>query len=256
MPTPKKPSLPRLLDVEKTLAEIADPIRAASSLRFFKTGKGDYGEGDRFLGITVPDQRAVAKRFLALPLAAAARLLDSPWHEHRLTALFILVFRYAKALPPEKKAIHGIYLQALKRNKVNNWDLVDSSAECLVGAHFADAQGGLKPSGRAHLLRMAHSGHLWTRRVAMIATFHQIKRRSFEDALAIADILRGDKHDLMHKAVGWMLREIGKRDLPSLRRFLDKHAATLPRTALRYALERMADAERRKYMAAKAGKPG
>lgn len=244
--------------VQQAQQDMADPMRAASSLRFFKTGKGDYGEGDRFLGLTVPQQRAMAKAFAGLPLGETQKLLDSPWHEHRLTALLILVSQYSKADSELRSDMHQAYLKALKEDRINNWDLVDSSAEILVGAHIASPSGAATPAGRKLLRQLAASDHLWSRRVAMIATFYGIKRGAFADAVVLAQTLAKDKHDLMHKAVGWMMREVGKRHLPTLIDFLDAQAATLPRTALRYALERLPEKQKRHYMglARKVASPG
>ncbi len=243
-PTPKLTA--RAL--QQAQQDIADPIRAESSLRFFKTGKGDYGESDRFLGLTVPQQRGIAKTFSALPLGETQKLLASPWHEHRLTALLILVSQYSKAGSGQQSEMHLAYLKALKEDCINNWDLVDSSAEVLVGAHIASASGSATPAGRKLLRQLAASDHLWSRRVAMIATYYGIKRGAFADAVLLAQTLAQDKHDLMHKAVGWMMREVGKRHLPTLLAFLDEQAATLPRTALRYALEHLSDKQKRHYM--------
>jgi 3-methyladenine DNA glycosylase AlkD len=228
--------------VRRALRQFASPERAIGVARFFKTGKGEYGEGEVFIGCTVPEQRAVARQFRALPLAAADALLTSKIHEERLTALLILVDQF-NASPDDavRKRIHRLYLERLPY--INNWDLVDSSAEYLVGAWLADKD-------RSVLDRFARSKHLWTRRVAMLATFHFIKAGSADDALRIATLLLGDRHDLIHKAVGWMLREVGKRvSLAPLRAFLKQHAATMPRTALRYAIERLPAAERAKWMA-------
>jgi 3-methyladenine DNA glycosylase AlkD len=254
-----------LSDLKAEMRRLEDPERARVSLRFFKTGKGEYGEGDRFLGLSVPQQRALAKTYQGLSLSEVKTLLQSPWHEHRLTALLILVRQYLKAEDPKAKAgktpnplrasLHQAYLDAVAADHVNNWDLVDSSAETLVGAHLFVANpagtGSFAPAGRRLLLRMAASSHLWTRRVAMIATFHAIKRGAGHEAIAVAEALIDDPHDLMHKAVGWMLREVGKRDKAGktlLRDFLDTHAATMPRTALRYALEKFETREKAKYM--------
>jgi 3-methyladenine DNA glycosylase AlkD len=219
---------------------LADPVKAESSQRFFRTGPGEYGEGDRFLGIRVPDLRALVREFRGLPWEASTMLLKSEWHEERLVALLHWVQAHSRADDATRVAIHGAYLKHLRW--VNNWDLVDSSAEYLVGPHLPRGGGPL-------LTRLVSSSSLWERRVAMIATFHGIRRGDFEAALRMAKRLLDDDHDLIHKAVGWMLREIGKRDLAVERAFLDEHAARMPRTALRYAIERMPEAERRNYMA-------
>jgi 3-methyladenine DNA glycosylase AlkD len=218
---------------------LADPVKAEQARRFFRTGPGEYGEGDRFLGIRVPDLRAVVREFRALPWEASTGLLQSEWHEERLAALLHWVQAHERAAPSTRAAIHGAYLSHL--SQVNNWDLVDASAEPLVGSHLPRGGGPL-------LTRLATSPSLWDRRVAMIATFHGIRRGDYAAALRMAKRLRDDPHDLIHKAVGWMLRELGKRDPAVERAFLDEHAARMPRTALRYAIERFPEPERRKYL--------
>jgi 3-methyladenine DNA glycosylase AlkD len=214
--------------LKRRLRKLADRDRAKHSLRFFKTGPGQYGEGDRFLGLTVPAMRRLVREFRALPLADAEALLASPWHEERLVALLILVAQYRHA-PAE---VYRIYLANTAR--INNWDLVDASAPHVVGAH-------LETRSRKTLYRLAKSKSLWERRIAIIATQHFIRRNDFEDTLAIAHILLNDEHDLIHKAAGWMLREVGKRDESVLRAFLNEHAPAMPRTMLRYAIERLPD---------------
>jgi 3-methyladenine DNA glycosylase AlkD len=228
--------------VRRALRQFASPARATGVARFFKTGKGEYGEGDVFIGCTVPEQRVVARQFRALPLAATDELLTSKIHEERLTALLILVDQFnASSDEAFRKKVYRLYLKRLPY--INNWDLVDSSAEYIVG-------GWLAGQDRVVLDRFARSKHLWTRRVAMLATFHFIKAGSADDALRIASLLLDDRHDLIHKAVGWMLREVGKRvSLTPLRLFLKQHAATMPRTALRYAIERLPAAERAQWLA-------
>jgi 3-methyladenine DNA glycosylase AlkD len=224
-------------DVQRALRALASPQRAAGSLWFFKSGKGEYGEGDQFIGVTVPQQRAVARKFATLPLPQLRKLLRSKIHEDRLTALLILVLQSRD--DAARPRILRFYLQHLKY--VNNWDLVDSSAEYIVG------NGG----GLPLLVKLSASQHLWSRRIAMIATFHHIRRGSAREALHIAERLVRDEHDLIHKAVGWMLREVGKRvDRAHLRAFLRKHAATMPRTMLRYAIEHLPKPERAKWMGA------
>ncbi len=224
------------------LRRLGDPIRATQSQRFFKTGPGEYGEGDRFLGLTVPVVRELTRRHEALPLDQIERLLDAEWHEARLLALLILVRRFEsrRATETEREAIYHLYLRRLDR--VNNWDLVDTSAPQIVG-------GWLATRSRAPLRRLARSSVMWERRVAMLATFHDIRQGDPAEALIIARVLRDDPHDLIHKAVGWMLREIGQRvDTRVLRDFLDEHAPRLPRTMLRYAIERLPEATRRHYL--------
>jgi 3-methyladenine DNA glycosylase AlkD len=228
--------------VHRRLEPLADPARAAGVARFFKTGPGEYGEGDQFLGIRVPDLRKVAREFRDLPLSDVTRLLASPWHEERLVALLILVRQYATGTPSRREAIYRLYMKHL--HCINNWDLVDASAEHIVGAH-------LYAGRRVPLRRMARSPNVWERRIAMIATFHHIKRGRFAEPLRVAGWLLNDPHDLIHKAAGWMLREIGKRNLEAEERFLARHAAHMPRTMLRYALEGFSERRRRRYLAAR-----
>ncbi len=229
--------------IRAALENHASPAKAESSLRFFKAGPGQYAEGDRFLGVTVPEQRAIAKRFADASLTTIETMLADPVHEMRLTALLILDLQFAKADADGKKSIVDFYLRHL--DGVNNWDLVDGSAPYILGAYLVTKKD------RSVLYRLARSGKLWRERVAMVATYALIKAGDFEDAIRIAAILLMHKHDLIHKAVGWMLREIGKKDENELRNFLDQHAATMPRTALRYAIERMTPTERKRYMAMK-----
>jgi 3-methyladenine DNA glycosylase AlkD len=227
------------------LKRLTDPGKAAFVQRFFKTGPGQYSEGDRFRGITVPVQRALAK---AHPLGFddAATLLESEWHEDRLVALFQLMALYAKGAPPVRNKIHKHYLSRVAE-RVNNWDLVDASAATLAGGHLFEL-GDASP-----LEKLAREKNLWRRRVGIVATHHFIRRGAFTPTLRVAEALLGDREDLMHKATGWMLREMGKKDLAPLREFLDAHAAVMPRTMLRYALERMTEKERKRYMGMKAG---
>lgn len=226
-------------DVTRALRKKARRQRALVSQSFFRTGKGQYGEGDIFIGVTVPDMRLVAKDFFDLSLAEIKKLLHSTIHEERLTALLILVDQFRKADTAAQKKIYTFYLQNLKR--VNNWDLVDSSADRIVGAY-------LRGRGVATLRKMAKSKNLWERRVAIVATFFTIKQGKFDDTLAIAALLLRDEHDLIYKATGWMLREVGKRSEITLRRFLAKHYHGMPRTMLRYAIERFPEQTRRAYL--------
>jgi len=220
-----------LAKLKRRLRTLAHPERAAHSQRFFKTAPGQYGHGDKFLGLTVPMMRGVVREFRDLPLADAEALLASPWHEDRLVALMILVEQYRRT-PGARNAIYRLYLA--RTDRINNWDLVDVSAANIVGAHLAERS-------RKPLLRLAKSKSLWERRIAIVATLHFIRRNEFDDTLAIARLLLADTHDLIHKACGWMLRETGKRDERVLRAFLDEHAARMPRTMLRYAIERLED---------------
>jgi 3-methyladenine DNA glycosylase AlkD len=226
-------------DVRAALADAANPADAAHLQRFFKTGPGEYGEGDVFLGVRVPATRAIVKRFRGLPFDEIDALLDSPVHEHRLAGLLLLVD--ASRRDPEQAVER--YLAAIRRGRVNNWDLVDSSAEYLLGEWLVDRD-------RALLDDLAVSPDLWERRVAMLATFAFLKRGDASTTLRLAERLLGDREDLMHKAVGWMLREAGKRvSRPALTGFLDEHAARMPRTMLSYATEHLAAEERARYRA-------
>ena len=219
--------------------QLARPARAAASLRYFKTGPGEYGAGDRFLGLTVPQLRQLAREFGALPIAALRALLRSGWHEQRLLALIIMVDQSADAGAQQQRVLRRLYLAELRY--VNNWDLVDASAAVLLRPQPRYARTAL-------LRRLAHSPQLWRRRVAMIATFDDIRRGEFALTLALCRQLLDDPQDLMHKGCGWMLRELGKRAPARLRRFLRRHAARMPRTMLRYAIERLPEAERRRIM--------
>lgn len=225
--------------------EQADPWRAEFSARFFKTGPGQYGQGDRFLGITVPVQRQIAKRFYGLSLKDLEGFLHSPWHEQRLTVLLIMVYKYRHGDEAEKKQIYKLYLHNL--DWVNNWDLVDSSASCIAG-------DWLLQHDRARLYRLARSADLWRRRVAIISTARFISAGQSADTFEIAKILLNDSHDLIHKAVGWMLREVGKRiDRQTMEAFLleDGRYKTMPRTMLRYAIEHLPESRRQDYLAGK-----
>jgi 3-methyladenine DNA glycosylase AlkD len=226
-------------DVRARLREQADPEDARNLQRFFKTGPGEYGEGDVFIGVRVPVVRGIAKEFRALPLEDAAELLRSPVHEERLLALLILVGAYAKGDDVLRGRIFDFYLANTRF--INNWDLVDSSAEHLLGAH-------LRGGDRSLLDRLARSELLWERRIAIMATFHFIRRGEFTDTLRIAALLLHDGHDLIHKAVGWMLREVGKRDREAEEAFLREHCRAMPRTMLRYAIERFPEPLRLAYL--------
>jgi 3-methyladenine DNA glycosylase AlkD len=218
---------------------LRNPEQAAVAQRFFKTAPGQYGAGDRFLGIPVPVLRRLARQQQGLSLEQAAGLLQSPWHEERLLALLILVRQYSRGTNAQREAIYRCYLAHIDR--INNWDLVDCSAEYIIGAHLLERD-------RAPLRRLAASSEVWERRIAVLATFHYIKRGNFGETLRVARLLLHDPHHLIHKAVGWMLREIGKRDRAALERFLRPHAARMPRTMLRYAIEHFAPALRRRSL--------
>lgn len=226
-------------DVKRALQRLANPAKAKILARFFKTGRGEYGAGDQFLGIVVPQQRMVAKQFRDLPLSEVKKLLASAPHEHRLTALLILTYRYPDADAKMKKKIYEFYLHNMRA--VNNWDLVDLSAPSIVGEYLV---------ARSHqvLYALVRSPSIWERRIAVLATFAFIKRGDLDDTFRLARLLLRDEHDLLHKAAGWMLREAGKRDERALENFLQRHAAAMPRTMLRYALERLPDAKRRYYL--------
>lgn len=235
----REDGLSDLAAVRHELQSMSDPEDAAFLQRFFKTGPGEYGEGDRFLGIRVPRIRRLARHARSLPLDDILTLLHSRWHEERLLALIILVDRHRRGTPEEREAVHRAYLANTRF--VNNWDLVDTSAYHLVGAH-------LQPDDLTLLEVLARSDVLWERRIAMMATFHWIKRGVFHPALHIAGMLAGDDHDLIHKAVGWMLREIGKRDRDVEEEFLREHCRSMPRTMLRYAIEHFPDERRQAYL--------
>lgn len=226
-------------NVQEALRKMADPEVAESSTQFFKTGPGEYGEGDRFLGIRVPKVRKVARKFKQLSLEETERLLHSDYHEERLCALIILVNKSKKAEKDELKKVSDLYLG--NTEYINNWDLVDTSAEHIVGAYLSDKD-------RSILYELAKSDNLWERRIAILSTFHFIKNDDFDDTLAIAELLLEDEHDLIHKATGWMLRETGKRNEQVLKRFLDEHISFMPRTMLRYAIEKLPESDRQKYL--------
>jgi 3-methyladenine DNA glycosylase AlkD len=221
------------------LRDLADPKAAAHAQRFFKTAPGQYGAGDEFLGIRVPILRALARTHRDLADGGVRSLLRSRFHEERLLALLMLVDRFRRSGAGRRAAIYRLYLANL--DHVDNWDLVDSSASQIVGAY-------LEKRSRKPLYRLARSRDLWHRRVAIMATFHFIRLDQFEDTLALAATLVGDREDLIHKAVGWMLREVGNRDRASAERFLVAHCRTMPRTMLRYAIERFPAARRRAYL--------
>jgi 3-methyladenine DNA glycosylase AlkD len=222
------------------LASAADPARAEVSAWFFKTGKGQYGEGDQFLGMTVPALRKIALRHRDLSLAAIQKLLSSKWHEHRLAALEILVAQFAKATPKQRTEIYKFYLA--NTAGINNWDLVDASARDILGVYLLQ-----RP--RAILRKLAKSKNVWERRIAIVATFAFIRAGQTEDTFAISLMLLEDKHDLIRKAVGWMLREAGKQKPDLLLAFLEERYDCLPRTTLRYAIERFPPEHRKKLLA-------
>jgi 3-methyladenine DNA glycosylase AlkD len=226
-------------EAEARLREIADDEIAAAMCRFFKTGPGQYGEGDRFLGIKATPLRQMAREFQSLPLSEARKLLASAFHEARMLALLVLVRAFEKGDDATREAVYDLYLASTGR--VNSWDLVDASAPAIVGGFLAER-------GRGPLTRLARSVSLWERRIAVVATLHFIRRGEFADTLRLAGLLLGDPEDLIHKATGWMLREVGKRDQAVLEAFLAGYCQRMPRTALRYAIERFPEARRRQYL--------
>jgi 3-methyladenine DNA glycosylase AlkD len=226
--------------VKEDLAALADPERAKGLAGFFKTGKGQYGEGDRFLGITVPLQRKVASEHRDLELQDIARLLKSGFHEHRSVALAILVMQFKRADEETRRRIFDSYLA--HTHNINNWDLVDASAPYILGHYLMD-----KPP--QVLYRLAHSPSLWERRIAIVSTLAFVKAGQLEDAFGIAELLLGDKHDLIHKAVGWVLREAGKISRSRQLGFVARHYGRIPRTALRYAIEHLEPRDRKKILA-------
>lgn len=231
----------------KAIRNLADPVKAKLAQRFFRTGKGEYGEGDRFLGLTMPQIRTVARQFRAMDVREVRKLLVSPWHEDRMTALVLLVDIFRRGDAKSTRQVFDFYLANTRY--INNWDLVDVSAPTIVGKY-------LKDNDRAVLYRLAKSKNLWERRIAIVGTMSLIRLDDWRDTLKLSKLLLRDEHDLMHKAVGWMLREVGRRDKDVLRKFLDKHAHEMPRTALRYALEHFQAKEKRHYMQAKARQGG
>lgn len=269
--------------VKAELKRVASPAKARVYQRFFKTGPGEYGEGDIFIGCMMPDCRAIAKQFQALSFKEIQILLNSKIHEERMVGLVILTYQYEELEKEEKKVKKKVKKneykkKEIKKNKeqlkekdyflkqkkkiyafymknlvaVNNWDLVDVTVPRIVGAYLLE-----HPEEKKIIYKLVRSRNLWDRRVAVLATFPFIKAGDFTDILALAELLLGDRHDLIHKAVGWMLREVGKRGSAgdaALRCFLDRHAATMPRTMLRYAIERFPESRRKAYL--KAGRKG
>lgn len=228
------------MEIIKELQDLASAEKAKFADRFFKTGKGQYGEGDHFLGIMVPETRKVAKKYKNLSLPEIETLLGNKFHEIRLCALLILVQKFSEN--PEK--IYKFYLKNL--SKINNWDLVDSSADKIIGAYLYS-----NPSQKPVIHKLVKSKNIWEKRISIISTFYFIRKNEFDEALKISELLLHDSHDLIHKAVGWMLREIGKRDIATEESFLKKFASKMPRTMLRYAIERFPEAKRQSYLKTK-----
>jgi 3-methyladenine DNA glycosylase AlkD len=218
---------------------LANPARAAALQRFFKTAPGEYGAGDRFLGLTMPEVRRLARQYADTSLAQLERLLESPWHEVRMLALVIMVQQFRRADEEMREALYRVYLR--RTDRINNWDLVDVTAPGVVGAYLLS-----RP--RSVLRRLARSANVWERRIAIISTFAFLRAGDHADSLALATMLLHDSHDLIHKAVGWTLREVGKHDERVLRQFLDRHSPSMPRTMLRYAIERLPASARRTYL--------
>ncbi len=228
-----------LQQLRQEVTKLSDPKKADILQRFFKTGKGQYGEGDIFVGLVVPQSRSLAKKYKNLSLPDIATMLDSKIHEERIIALFILVNRFEQGDEKQKKELYTFYLK--KRKAVNNWDLVDLSASQILGFYLFDKEKQL-------LYDLATSKNLWERRIAIVSTYYFIRQQQFTDTLAIATLLLSDKQDLIHKAVGWMLREVGKRDPKTLDRYLMEYYKKMPRTMLRYALEHYPPRRREGYM--------
>ena len=228
--------------IRRRLEKLADKEKAQVLQRFFKTGPGEYGEGDRFLGIRVPELRKLAKEYEGITLKEANQHLRSSIHEQRLLALLILTRKFSKGDVRTRKKIYELYLK--NTQYINNWDLVDVSAEHIVGAY-------LKEKNKEQLYYLAKSESLWERRISIISTFHYIKGNAFSETLKISKMLLSDEEDLIHKAVGWMLREVGKRHLPTEEKFLKAHYKMMPRTMLRYAIERFPEPKRQKYLKGK-----
>jgi 3-methyladenine DNA glycosylase AlkD len=226
--------------ISQELNKLKDPYQSKNLQRFFKTGKGEYGEGDIFLGLRMAQTRGVMKRyFKEASLEGVQKLLNSKIHEYRMTGVLILVEKFKKADEKFKKDIFNFYLKNTKN--INNWDLVDLSAPNIVGGYLLDKD-------RKILYKLSRSKSLWERRISVLATFMFIREKDFKDAIKISEILLNDTHDLIHKAVGWMLREVGKKDEKELIKFLDKHTLQMPRTMLRYSIERLFEKKRKYYL--------
>lgn len=228
-----------LTELRNDLKKESNAKQAEVLLRFFKTGKGEYGEGDLFYGIKVPVQRKIAKKYNDIPIGDIQELLNSPIHEERLVSLFILIEQYSRAEDKTKEFIFKFYLKNAK--KINNWDLVDLSAPKIVGTHLLTGNKDI-------LFKLARSSNVWERRIAVLSTYTFIRNLHFDTTFLIAEILLNDKHDLIHKAVGWMLREVGNKDMQAEEVFLKKYYKLMPRTMLRYAIEKFPEAKRMKYL--------
>lgn len=234
--------MPSLLGIQKKFRKLANPSKALILERFFKTGLGEYGEGDHFLGVTIPAIRTFSKLHTSLSFKNALALLQSKWHEERMLAVVLLVSQFKEGTLADKERIYKAYLTHAQR--FNNWDFVDLSAPHIVGSF-------LEKKSRSVLDRLAASKNLWERRISIVSTFHFIRLKQFDDTFRIAEKLLSDKHDLIHKAVGWMLREAGKRDLAAEETFLKKQYGKMPRTMLRYAIEKFREDKRKDYLQGK-----
>ena len=229
----------QVANIKYEIRKLANKEIAEHSQRFFKTGKGQYGEGDIFLGIRVPVLRKIAKKFRRISLAEVSKLLESKFHEERLLSILMLVNLFKSGDEDDQELIYELYLD--KTKFINNWDIVDISAGNIVGAFLFEKD-------KAPLYRLVFSENLWERRIAIVATFYFIRNDEFDDTLKIAQILFTDKEDLIHKAVGWMLREVGKRVIEIEEEFLEEHYLKMPRTMLRYAIERFPETRRKMYL--------
>jgi len=228
-----------LSQIKSDLRKLQNPQKTKILSRFFKTGKGEYGEGDIFLGITIPNQREISEKYQDLALKDLQKLLSSKIHEYRLTALIILVNKYKKADSSLKERIVKFYLKNTKH--INNWDLVDLSSHYILGNHLLNKE-------KTIIYKLAKSKNIWEKRIAILTTFAFIRNNKFEETLKISEILLNDKHDLIQKAVGWMLREVGKKDEKAELKFLDKNYKKMPRTMLRYSIERLEEKKRKFYL--------
>ncbi len=228
-------------DILKDLESFANPLKKDIFTRFFKTGKGEYGEGDVFLGVMTPEMRIVTKKYRDIPLSIVKELMHHKIHEMRTLALGILIYRFEKGNEQQKTEIYELYMDNLEG--VNNWDLVDISCPKIVGAYLFSY-----PEKKDILYSFAKDSDLWKKRISIVSTFAFIRKGQFDDTLKISKMLLSTKEDLIHKAVGWMLREVGKRDMSILRDFLKKNIRDIPRTTLRYAIERMPNEERSMYL--------
>ena len=226
-------------EIKKEFEKYSNPEKAKTQQKYFKTGKGEYGEGDIFLGITVPDTRKIAQKYKNISLYTVKKFLHSPFHEERLFALLVLIYHFQSGEEEDKNKIYEFYLENTKF--INNWDLVDLSVRDIIGAYLYNRD-------KTPLYELAKSNNLWERRIAIIATYYFIRQNEFEDTINIAEILLNDREDLIHKAVGWMLREVGKKDLAVEEIFLKRHYKGIPRTMVRYAVERFPEEKRKRYL--------